>query len=250
MQTVKNSNINVIENIPLVLNIDTATDVCSVALSKGSTVLSSLECRESNAHSRMLAVLIDRLFTNTYFTIGELDAVAVSRGPGSYTGLRIGVSSAKGIAYARNIPLIAVDTLQILALKANKKYKNCLYLPMIDARRMEVYTSLYDSEMNCLKEISADIIDSDIYARYSAEKIILVGDGAKKCKSVLIDERYVLDEEIYLQAKDMVELSYGRYIKKEFEDVAYFEPYYLKEFIAIKSKVKGLYNEKMEVRKK
>lgn len=231
-----------IAKIPLILNIETATNVCSVALTKGSSVLSCLESKEKNAHSKMLAILIDKLFQNTYYTIDELDAVAVSKGPGSYTGLRIGVSSAKGIAYAKDIPLIGVDTLQILALSANQRHPNCMYLPMIDARRMEVYTSIYNSEMKCVKNISADIIDGDIYTDYSSEKIILVGDGAKKSKQVLTNDRYVLDEEIYLRAKDMALLSSEKYNNKEFEDVAYFEPYYLKEFVAIKSKVKGLYS--------
>lgn len=231
-----------IAKIPLILNIETATNVCSVALTKGNTVLSALESKEKNAHSKMLAILLEKLFKNTYYTMDELDAVAVSKGPGSYTGLRIGVSSAKGVAYAKDIPLIAVNTLQILALTASRKYKNCLYLPMIDARRMEVYTSIYDNQMNCLKPISADIIEGDIYTNYPSEKIILIGDGAEKSKQILQDERYILDDKIYLQAKNMALLSFEKYNRKEFEDVAYFEPYYLKEFVAIKSKIKGLYN--------
>ena len=231
-----------IENKPLILNIETATNVCSVALTKGENILNYVECRESNAHSKMLTTLLQDIFYNTYYSISDLDAVAASKGPGSYTALRIGVSSAKGLAYARNIPLIGVETLQVLAFAARKKYPNKYYLPMIDARRMEVYTSLYDSELNQLKSISADIVDRDIYADYAAKEIVLIGDGAEKCKKILTNKRYVLDKDIYLSAADMTTLSYEKFLRKEFEDVAYFEPYYLKEFIAIKSKVKGLYN--------
>lgn len=231
-----------IERKPLILNIETATNVCCVALSRGEVVLNSLECKENNAHSKMLNVLIDKVFENTYYNIKELDAVAVSKGPGSYTGLRIGVSSAKGIAYSLDKPLIGVDTLKILAAAARKKYPDCMYLSMIDARRTEVYSSLYDKDSNQIKEISADIVESDIYKDYKGEKIILIGDGAEKCKKYLTDNRYILDKDIYLQAKDMTELAYIKYQKGEFENIAYFEPYYLKEFIAVKSKVKGLYD--------
>ena len=227
---------------PLILNIDTATSVCSVALTKGCDVLSYFECKEPNAHSRMLAVLLQQLFQTTYYKPEDLHAVAVSKGPGSYTGLRIGVSSAKGLAYGRNIPLISVDTLKILAFTASLKHKNCMYLPMIDARRMEVYSALFDENLNKVKDISADIVQDDIYRDYKAEKIILVGDGAEKCKTVLTESRYVLDNEIYLQAKHLAALSYEKFVQGDFEDTAYFEPYYLKEFIAVKSKVKGLYN--------
>lgn len=226
---------------PLILNIETATNVCSVALARGNNILNYLEVKENNSHSKVLTSLIERAFNNSYYKINELDAIAVSKGPGSYTGLRIGVSSAKGLAYGKGVPLLSVATLLVLAYAARKKHPLKQYMPMIDARRMEVYTSLYDKDLNQRKPISADIIDSDIYKDISADEIILVGDGAKKCKNVLTNPRYVLDEDIYLSAKDMVELSYQKYCSQDFEDVAYFEPYYLKEFIAVKSKVKGLY---------
>ncbi|MBR1626497.1 MAG: tRNA (adenosine(37)-N6)-threonylcarbamoyltransferase complex dimerization subunit type 1 TsaB, partial [Bacteroidales bacterium] len=119
-----------------------------------------------------------------------------------------------------------------------------VYLPMIDARRMEVYTSLFDKDLNRLKDISADIVEQDIYKDYPYEKIILVGNGSEKCKTVLTDSRYVFDKDIYLSAKDMAQESCTKYNNGEFEDTAYFEPYYLKEFIAVKSKVKGLYDNK------
>ena len=225
---------------PLLLNIETATQVCSVALSKGETVINYMECDIPNSHSKMLAKFISDIFKNTYYGIEELDAVAVSKGPGSYTGLRIGVSAAKGIAYGGDIPLISIDTLGILAFAAWKKYPDCTYLPMIDARRAEVYTALYDKDMNKIRLVSADIVEGDIYSAIKADKIILVGDGAEKCKHYLTDDRYVLDKDIHLSAADMVQMSYNKYCSEDFEDTAYFEPYYLKEFIAIKSKVKGL----------
>lgn len=227
---------------PLILCIETATNVCSVALIRGDVSINSLECKENNAHSKMLATLTQKVFENTYFSMQELSAVAISRGPGSYTGLRIGASMGKGIAFGLNIPLIAVDTLQILAKAMQEKYPNCTYLPMIDARRMEVYSCLYNENLNPLKEISADIVESDLYERFEAQKIILAGDGAEKCKQVLTHSRYILDKDIYLQAKYMKDFVFEKYKKNVFENTAYFEPYYLKNFIAIKSKVKGLYN--------
>lgn len=227
---------------PLILNIETATNICSVALCKGDVVINYIQSSQDNAHSKMLAVFIESVFNNSYYKMEELDAVAVSKGPGSYTGLRIGVSSAKGLAYAKDIPLISIDTLLILAWAARNKHPKAMYMPMIDARRMEVYTALYDDCLRQVKNISADIVDKDIYSDIKAKEIILLGDGALKCKEYLTDSRYVLDKDISLSAKYMAALSYKKYKDKAFEDVAYFEPYYLKEFIAIKSKVKGLYN--------
>ncbi|MBP3253757.1 MAG: tRNA (adenosine(37)-N6)-threonylcarbamoyltransferase complex dimerization subunit type 1 TsaB [Bacteroidales bacterium] len=230
------------EKEPLIINIETAAAVCSAALTKGETVLNYVECTTPNAHSQMLTLLLEKVFLNTYYSMGEADAVAVSKGPGSYTGLRIGMSSAKGIAYALDIPLICIDTTLILAQAARQKYADSVYMPMIDARRMEVYTALYDKDLNTLRKISADIVNEDIYASIPADRIILAGDGAAKCKAVLTDSRYVLAQDVYLCAKHMAHLSSKFYKEKKFESVAYAEPYYLKEFIAVKSTVKGLYD--------
>lgn len=227
---------------PLILSIETATGICSVCLSFGEDVVAYKESREKNAHSQMLSVLIEQLFQNSEYSIKDLDAVAVSKGPGSYTGLRIGVSSAKGIAYGLDIPLISVETLQILAYSSSLKYGGKYYMPMIDARRMEVYTAIYDSEMKEVKSISADIIEEDLYKDIlQGKEIVLSGDGAEKCQKVLNDSRYVYDLETALSAKYMVHFAVEKYNNNQLEDVAYFEPYYLKEFIAQKSHVKGLY---------
>lgn len=229
---------------PLILSIETATEICSVVLSKGNQIICQKTSIELNSHSKLLASFIEEVFISCGKDLRkELDAVAVSKGPGSYTGLRIGVSSAKGLAYALDVPLIAVDTLQILAFRAKEKYPDCLYLPMIDARRMEVYSAIYDENLNLIKDISADIIDKDLYEDYhnKDKKIIVVGNGASKCKEVLSKDIYVYDDTIQLNAEYMSLIAQEKYNKADFEDVAYFEPYYLKDFIAKKSIVKGLY---------
>lgn len=228
---------------PLILSIETATNICSVCLSEGNRPLEYRECKESNAHSKKLSLLIDDIFKTYGKNIkSDLDIVAVSKGPGSYTGLRIGVSTAKGLAYGLNIPLIGVDTLSILAKAARDKHKGFAYMPMIDARRMEVYNAIYDENLKIVKPVSADIIEEDLYRHYHGfGSIVLVGDGAAKCREVLKEKVYIYDEEICLSAKDMAELAEKKYEEKAFEDVAYFEPYYLKDFIAKKSTVKGLY---------
>lgn len=228
---------------PLILSIETATEICSVVLSRGNQILCQKTSTETNSHSKLLTSFIEEVFTICGQDLRkELNAVAVSKGPGSYTGLRIGVSSAKGLAYALDIPLIAIDTLQILAFRAKEKYPDCLYLPMIDARRMEVYSAMYDENLNLVKDISADIIDKDLYENYHKDKkIVVVGNGATKCKEVLNNEIYVYDNSIVLNAEYMTLLAQAKYNNGDFEDVAYFEPYYLKDFIAKKSVVKGLY---------
>ncbi|MCF0210325.1 MAG: tRNA (adenosine(37)-N6)-threonylcarbamoyltransferase complex dimerization subunit type 1 TsaB [Bacteroidales bacterium] len=232
-----------IKDKPLILSIETATNICSVALSYGENILAYEECREQNSHSKMLSVLIEKLFKYTYYSLQEIDCVAVSKGPGSYTGLRIGVSTAKGIAYGLSVPLISVETLQILAYSSMQKYPDCCYMPMIDARRMEVYTAMYDKDFNVLKPISADIIDKDLYTSlHKDRKIVLCGDGAEKCKDILNNEIYIYDLATELSAKDMIHIATKKFEAKDFEDTAYFEPYYLKEFVAQKSHVKGLYD--------
>lgn len=228
---------------PLILNIETATDVCSVCLSKGNEVVLYKESLVANSHSKMLSLLIDEILKEKELKVKDLSCIAVGKGPGSYTGLRIGVSSAKGLAYGADIPIVSVDTLMILAHKAREKYKDMMYMPMIDARRMEVYTAIYDKDFNVIKPISADVVESDLYEDYLQKgKIVVVGTGSEKCKEVLTDSNYIFDNTIRLCAKDMIEFSNEKYKNKDFEDVAYFEPYYLKEFIAAKPHVKGLYD--------
>jgi tRNA threonylcarbamoyladenosine biosynthesis protein TsaB len=164
--------------------------------------------------------------------LSDIDAVAVSKGPGSYTGLRIGVSAAKGFCFSLNIPLISVDTLQAMAKSQN--HQNVFFCPMIDARRMEVYTALYDAEGNKIEDISAKIIDENSFEKeLKANKIIFFGDGAEKCRVVLeSNPNAIFIENVHPSAKYVNELALEKYNNKEFEDLAYFEPFYLKDFIA------------------
>jgi tRNA threonylcarbamoyladenosine biosynthesis protein TsaB len=174
----------------------------------------------------------------------ELSAIGVSKGPGSYTGLRIGVSTAKGFAYALNIPLISIETLKILQKGVQQKYNNKSTVAMIDARRMEVYCVIYNQNGEVIKDISADIIEKGIYDKYLTEdnEFVFVGDGAEKSLTCFSEKsNIILDSEIVLCSELMKDMAYEKYLNKDFEDVAYFEPYYLKNFVAAPSKVKGLY---------
>ncbi|MEG0187600.1 MAG: tRNA (adenosine(37)-N6)-threonylcarbamoyltransferase complex dimerization subunit type 1 TsaB, partial [Algoriella sp.] len=167
-------------------------------------------------------------------TLNDLDAICVSKGPGSYTGLRIGVSSAKGFAFGLNLPLLAINSLQILAeMQINKGFD--LIIPMIDARRMEVYTAQFDTNGNQLTDTEAKVIDETSFEELKGKKIVFVGDGAEKCQEVLahLDATFV---QIFPSAKYMCEQAEKRFEEKQFEDVAYFEPYYLKDFVAGKKK--------------
>lgn len=213
-----------------ILNIETATKNCSVSLSKnGQTVAIKEVSEEQFSHAEKLHLFIKEVLAFEGISLENLNAVAVSKGPGSYTGLRIGVSAAKGLCYALNIPLIAVDTLAILAEKIS--VDSGIIVPMIDARRMEVFTQMYSKDHSPLSLAEALIVDETAFAD-TAEKIHLIGDGALKCKIVLTDDKFVFHEDIiYPSANEMSRISYKKYIENNFEDVAYFEPYYLKDFM-------------------
>ncbi|MBN1252389.1 MAG: tRNA (adenosine(37)-N6)-threonylcarbamoyltransferase complex dimerization subunit type 1 TsaB, partial [Bacteroidales bacterium] len=201
-------------------------------------LISKKENIDGKTHASLLTVFIEGIFKESEYQISDLDAIAVSKGPGSYTGLRIGVSAAKGIAYAAEIPLISVSTLQALAFEISKKYSRAdnektLFCPMIDARRMEVYSAFYNSDNEIIKEITADIIDEDSYKEFlSGNKLLFFGNGAEKCKNTITSEKAEFIENIICSAENMVELSEKAFQNSEFEDVAYFEPFYLKNFIA------------------
>ncbi len=220
----------------LILNIETATEICSVSLAKEDKLIALKEHKEGLQHAKLLTVYIEEIFKENGIAIKELDAVAVSKGPGSYTGLRIGVSAAKGIAYAGNIPLIAISTLQAMAhgVAASSDFQEKTWLcPMIDARRMEVYTAFFDLNNKLQKEISADIIDENSYADIlNQHHVVFFGNGAEKCKKAIQSPNAQFIDDILCSAEHMVELSYKAYQNKQFEDVAYFEPFYLKDFIA------------------
>ncbi len=191
------------------------------------------------SHSSSLAVLINEGFKITKLESKQLNAVAVSKGPGSYTGLRIGVSTAKGICYGAGIPLIAVPTLDIMAIGVilekitGEEIENSLLCPMIDARRMEVYNALYNNIGKRQTEITADIIDEKSYFdALNKQKVYFFGDGAEKCKDVIKHENAIFLENVYPSAKYMLQIANQHFNEQQFEDVAYFEPFYLKDFIA------------------
>lgn len=214
----------------LILNIETATKNCSVSLANEGKTIACKEIAEQNfSHAEKLHIFIDELLQENNFSYKNLNAIAVSQGPGSYTGLRIGVSSAKGLCYALSIPLIAIDTLETLARKIS--ISEGVIIPMIDARRMEVYSAVFNVDYTKKRAIEAEIIDSNSYSDIN-EAIHLVGDGISKFKEVLTNDKFVFhEEEMYPSAKEMSLLSFTKYKISDFVDVAYFEPYYLKDFV-------------------
>lgn len=226
----------------LILNIETSTTNCSVALSEDSRLLKLREQNEGYTHAENITLFIAEVFEGSAYSIGDLDAVAVSEGPGSYTGLRIGVSAAKGIAYTLDIPLIGVNTLQSMTALVLQSENSAvdLFCPMIDARRMEVYSAFFDSSLNQLGNISAVIVDENSFAEtLSKKKILFFGDGASKCKSAVTGENAFFLDGVFPSAKGMINISERKFIEEKFEDVAYFEPYYLKNFLPGKGSVTG-----------
>ncbi len=227
--------------MPLILNIETATNVCSVTLAKGKQIIANKISYEEKSHSELLTVFIEQIVKEQKISLKDLDAVSVSKGPGSYTGLRIGVSTAKGIAYGIDKPLIAISTLQTMAYQVifnqNFEEKNTLLCPMIDARRMEVYNAFYNLEGEQVREIKAEIIDEISYKDIlDNQKVIFFGDGSGKCKNIITHENAFFIENITPLSNYMIDLSIKFFEKQQFEDVAYFEPFYLKNFIATKPK--------------
>lgn len=217
----------------LILNIETATKNCSVSLSnEGKTIVCKEIAAQNFSHAEKLHLFIAEVLAENNLVFSDLSAVAVSQGPGSYTGLRIGVSSAKGFCYALNIPLIAVDTLQLLAKQI--QIEKGIILPMIDARRMEVFTAFYDKNFNQIRNVQAEIIDENSYAEID-ETLHLVGDGTEKFKNTLTNDKFIFHSNvIYPSANEMSALSYEKFQNQDFVDVAYFEPFYLKDFLIIK----------------
>lgn len=216
-----------------ILNIETATKNCSVSLAKdGQTVLCKEIAEQGYSHAEKLHVFIEEIIKESGITVKDLKAIAISKGPGSYTGLRIGVSTAKGLCYALGIPLIAIDTLQVLAQKVTQK--DGLIVPMIDARRMEVYSAVFDRNQKKIVEVQAEVLTENSYAD-STETVYFVGDCQEKCQSVLTKANFVfLPEIVFPSANEMSSISFEKFNKNEFEDVAYFEPFYLKDFMLTK----------------
>jgi tRNA threonylcarbamoyladenosine biosynthesis protein TsaB len=213
-----------------ILHIESATKVCSVALSKNGTLVSLKENQEDGySHGENLTLFIEEVLEKENIKPSQLSAVSVASGPGSYTGLRIGVSCAKGLCYALNIPLIAIDALTSLKEIAKSKYPNSNLCPLIDARRMEVYASFFNSKDELIKPISADILNENSYSEF--EPFAYFGDGAEKLAEIWKTRNCTADLTIHSSAIGQVDLAFQKFNNKEFEDVAYFEPFYLKDFI-------------------
>lgn len=220
-----------------ILNLDTSTDVCSVAVSEDGACIYHQEDHSGPNHAVKLGVYVDEALSFADSHAIPVDAVAVSCGPGSYTGLRIGVSMAKGICYGRNIPLIAVPTLELLCVPVllghEEIEENALLCPMLDARRMEVYAALYDRALCPVRETKADIVDENTYKEWLDERpIYFFGNGADKCKDVLTHPNAHIIENVEPLAKWMHPLAEKRIAEHKYEDVAYFVPFYLKDFVA------------------
>ncbi len=224
-----------------ILQIETATQVCSAAIAHDGKTIALKEMMANNIHAGSLTLFIKEAMDSTGLQFEDLDAIAVSMGPGSYTGLRIGVSTAKGLCYALDKPLIAVPTLQMMAegfMRQNAEYADSI-CSMIDARRMEVFTSLYDSDLKMLSPVSAKIIDEYSFSKELDNGIVtFIGNGAAKCAPVLQHENARFSELNFNSASYMSKLAHTAYLSSRFEDVAYFEPFYLKDFVLTTPKKK------------
>jgi tRNA threonylcarbamoyladenosine biosynthesis protein TsaB len=232
----------------LILCLETATQVCSVALCKDGVVIALRESIDHNSHAALITLFAEEVMKEGGYRLQDLDAIAVSKGPGSYTGLRIGVSTAKGFCFSLDKPLLAIETLEGAAVYQSlvnpicKNNENVLLVPMIDARRMEVYTALFDAVGHRLTDTSAEIITASYFENYPDRQILLFGDGAAKFTELFQDNPLItiLDDKLF-SATYLAPLAEERFKNQQFENLAYFEPFYFKQFIAGKPKVKGLY---------
>ncbi|WP_411273696.1 tRNA (adenosine(37)-N6)-threonylcarbamoyltransferase complex dimerization subunit type 1 TsaB [Daejeonella sp.] len=222
-------------NEPLILLIETSTTSCSVALSEGAKVIAIKEANERNIHTSHITIFIDEVMEYSGKEYADLDAIAVSKGPGSYTGLRIGVSTAKGLCYALDIPLISVNTLQSMAeglVKVLEVKKSAYLIPMIDARRMEVYTAIYKTDLTIVEDVNAKIIDDSSFLEFHDKELILFGDGAEKFKELFSQRSNLSFQDFVNSAAHMAPLACKKLINGEIENMAYFEPFYLKDFVS------------------
>ncbi|MBT8238580.1 MAG: tRNA (adenosine(37)-N6)-threonylcarbamoyltransferase complex dimerization subunit type 1 TsaB [Croceitalea sp.] len=216
----------------LILNIETATTNCSVSIGSEDKVIALVEENSAGySHAEQLHVFIAEALKMASVSFNELNAIAVSMGPGSYTGLRIGVSAAKGLCFALDVPLIATATLESMAHQLKVESGEIL-IPLLDARRMEVYAAVFDHNYKQMEPTKAKIIETTSFSEYSDYKTIhLLGNGAEKCEPVLIDKKFKYHNQVIPSAKEMVQLSYTKLKASRFEDLAYFEPFYLKDFV-------------------
>lgn len=222
-----------------ILNIETATKNCSVSISNGKEIIVSKEFNDGNySHAEVLHTFIIDILKEASLSLSNIEAIAVSKGPGSYTGLRIGVSAAKGFCFALQKPLISINTLSSLAHAIS--IEEGLIVPLLDARRMEVYSAVFDKNYRQIREIKAEIIDKNSFIEFlHHQKVYFIGDGAMKCKEIIHHQNAVFIDAIFPSAKEMGLLSFEKYKKSDFENVAYFEPFYLKDFIVVPEKKKN-----------
>tara|TARA_R110000868_G_scaffold92136_9_gene255688 strand:- start:3442 stop:4113 length:672 start_codon:yes stop_codon:yes gene_type:complete len=222
--------------LAIILNLETATTNCSVSISKDGKTLSLKEDHDKNySHAERLHIYIDKVIKEAGIDIHELDAIAISKGPGSYTGLRIGVSAAKGLCFALDKPLISVSTLE--ALSHQVTCTEGFIVPMLDARRMEVYSGVFDFKYNQIRETEAQILNESSFNTYLEQgNVFFIGNGVEKTKTLISHRNAVFIEDKLPSSKEMSSLAYNKYKINNFEDVAYFEPYYLKDFVALKPK--------------
>ncbi len=220
----------------ILLNIETSTTNCSVSLSKeGETFVLKEDYNNNYSHAERLHVYIDDILKQAKISLSDLDAISISKGPGSYTGLRIGVSAAKGLCYALDKPLISIATLEALAHQV--KIKDGVIVSMLDARRMEVYSAIFNSEYKQIRDTQAQVLDKNSFAEYLEKgKVYFIGNGVEKTKALITHPNAVFVDNKLPSANEMCKLAYDKYKKNDTEDVAYFEPYYLKDFIALKPK--------------
>ncbi|WMI69418.1 tRNA (adenosine(37)-N6)-threonylcarbamoyltransferase complex dimerization subunit type 1 TsaB [Mangrovimonas sp. YM274] len=220
----------------LILSIETTTTNCSVAISEeGKTIVLKEDNGNGYSHAESLHVFIDEVIKSANIQGAELDAIAISKGPGSYTGLRIGVSAAKGLCFSLDKPLISVSTLEALACQVNAF--DGVIVPMLDARRLEVYSAIFDNNYKAIREVQAEVLDADSYAKYLENgSVHFVGNGVEKTKGLISHPNAIFVEGKLPSAKEMGALAYDKFKKNDIEDVAYFEPFYLKDFIALKPK--------------
>lgn len=231
----------------MILCLETATPTCSVALNDGDRTLALRECKGQNAHSEKITIFINEVLSAAGIGYDRLDAVAVSQGPGSYTGLRIGVSTAKGVCYAADKPLLAIDTLEAMAVGMRQRLGDQVlptdfFVPMIDARRMEVYCSVFDASLQRVADTQALVVDADAFADWrKGHRLWLFGDGAPKLTPLFAEAAEIrIVDDLFPSAAYMAALSHQALQAGKVVDVAYFEPYYLKDFVAGKPHVKGL----------
>ena len=217
-----------------ILHIDSTTKVCSVAISKEDKLLELTEVNSDQlVHSEKLHLFIEECLLKANVKLSDLKAINVSKGPGSYTGLRIGVSAAKGLAYGLTIPLISVDTLEAMADSVSLA-KDAVLIPMIDARRMEVFCSIYQNG-KCLRTVSAEVLNESSFSEFNDKQVFFFGDGAEKAVETL-NPNFTFIDKIKTSASNLIRLGWGKYSSSDFEDIAYFEPFYLKDFVAGKPK--------------